>query len=64
MISRAVVLDKLAITRWFPSINVNRQLSQAYRNEFDRLEKLDQQTEQDFQKSKWAPQQILKPQLP
>jgi len=55
MISRAVALDKLAITRWFPSTNVNRQLSQAYRNEFDRLEKLDRQTEQ---------QQIHKPQLP
>ena len=64
MISCTMMLDNLAITCWFPSTNVNRQLSQAYRNEFDRLEKLDQQTTQDFPKRKWAPQQMCKPQLP
>jgi hypothetical protein len=48
----------------FPSTNVNRRLSQAYRNEFDRLEKLDQQMKLDFQKRKWFPQQMRKPQLP
>ena len=64
MISHTMALDNLAITHWFPSTNVNRQPSQAYRNEFDRLEKLDRQMEQDFQKRKWAPQQICKPQLP
>ena len=63
MISCAMVLDNLAITCWFPPTNVNRWLLQAYRNEFDRLEKLDQQTKLDFQKRRWAPQQMCKPQL-
>ena len=35
-----------------------------YKNEFDRLEKLDEQTKVGFQKRKWAPQQMRKPQLP
>jgi hypothetical protein len=50
MISCAVVLDNLVITCWFPSTNVNRRLSQAYRNEFDRLEKLDQQQNRIFKR--------------
>jgi hypothetical protein len=48
MISHTMVLDNLAITHWFLSTNVNRRPSQAYRNEFDRLEKLNQQITQDF----------------
>ncbi len=47
MISRAVSLQNLAVTRWFPSTNVNRCLSQAYRNEFDRLQNLDEETRVD-----------------
>ena len=43
MISRAVSLKNLAVTRWFSSMNVNRCLSQAYRNEFDRLHNLDEE---------------------
>jgi hypothetical protein len=43
MISRAVCLKNLAVTRWFSSMNVNRCLSQAYRNEFDRLHNLDEE---------------------
>ena len=58
------ILGNLVITHWFPSTNVNRQLLQACRNKFDRLEKLDQQMKQNFQKRKWTPQQMHKPQLP
>jgi hypothetical protein len=64
MISRAVSLNNLAVIRWFPSTNVNRRLSQVYRNEFDRLQKLDKETRLDFCKRKWWPNKMHAPQLP
>ncbi|KIM73304.1 hypothetical protein PILCRDRAFT_39654, partial [Piloderma croceum F 1598] len=41
MISRAVSLNNLAVMRWFLPHNVNQRLSEEYRDEFSRLEKLD-----------------------
>ena len=64
MILRAVSLNNLAVIRWFPSTNVNRCLSQVYRNEFDRLQKLDEETRLDFCERKWRPNKMHAPQLP
>ena len=64
MISRAVSLNNLAVTCWFPSTNVNRRLSQAYRNEFDRLNILDEKTRLDFCKRKWRLRKMRALQLP
>jgi hypothetical protein len=44
MISRATVLENLAVLRWFPSTNVDRRLSEAHQNEFERLQLLDELT--------------------
>jgi len=64
MISRAISLNNLAVICWFPSTNVNRRLSQAYRNEFNRLQKLDEETRLNFCKRKWRPNKMHMPQLP
>jgi ATP-dependent DNA helicase PIF1 len=61
MISRAVSLDNLAILCWFPSTNLNRHLSQAYRDEFKRLELLDNRTTDEFNKRKWKPTPLRVP---
>jgi len=41
--------------RWFPPRNVNRRLSEEYRDEFACLEKLDLITKNEFYKRKWRP---------
>jgi hypothetical protein len=38
-----VSLNNLAVTHWFLSTNVNRHLSKAYRNEFNKLKNLDEE---------------------
>jgi hypothetical protein len=38
----------LAVLRWFPSTQVEKCLSPAFRNEFQRLEQLDEITRQQF----------------
>jgi hypothetical protein len=53
MISRAISLENLAIMCWFPSTNLHWRLSPAYRNEFERLEKLDERTTAEYKKRKW-----------
>ena len=55
MILRAISLENLAIMRWFPSTNLDRRLSPAYRNEFKHLEKLDERTMAEYKKRKWRP---------
>lgn len=61
MISRAVSLDNLAILRWFPSMNLDQHLSQVYRDEFERLELLDNRTTDKFNKCKWRPTPLRVP---
>jgi ATP-dependent DNA helicase PIF1 len=53
MISRATALENLAVLRWFPSTNVDRRLSEAYRNEFERLQLLDERTNLEFKTRKY-----------
>ena len=55
MISRAVSLENLAVIRWFPSTNLDRRLSQAYRNEFERIRLLDEKTTSEFRRRRWRP---------
>ena len=55
MISQAVSLNNLVVMRWFPPRNVNQRLSEEYRDEFARLEKLDLITKEEFHKRKWRP---------
>ena len=61
MISHAVCLNNLAIMHWFFSNNVDRRLSEEYREEFDCLKKLDLKTTEDFTKCKWRPITISTP---
>jgi len=53
MISRAVSLENLAVLRWFPATYLNCRLSEAYRNEFDRLKMLDACTTAEYKVRKW-----------
>jgi hypothetical protein len=62
MILRAIFLENLAIMRWFPSTNLDRRLSPEYRNEFKRLEKLDERTMAEYKKRKWRPTTSHQPQ--
>ena len=55
MISQAVSLNNLAVMHWFPPRNINWRLSEEYRDEFARLEKLDLITKDEFHKRKWRP---------
>jgi hypothetical protein len=64
IISHVVSLNNLAVTHWFLSTNVNRHLSQAYRNEFDSLKNLDEETRLNFCKRKWQPRKMCTPQSP
>ena len=61
MISRAVSLNNLAVMHWFPPRIINRRLSEEYRDEFARLEKLDLITQDEFHKRKWRPVALRTP---
>jgi ATP-dependent DNA helicase PIF1 len=53
MVSRAISLNNLAILRWFPSTHVEKRLSPSFRNEFQRLDQLDETTKRNFALRKW-----------
>ena len=62
MILQAVSLDNLDVMRWFSSGNVDCRLSPEYRNEFECLRLLDEQSMDEFSKHKWRPTTIQTPQ--
>jgi hypothetical protein len=62
MISRAISLENLAIMCWFPSTNLDRRLSPAYRSEFGHLKKLGERTTAEYKKCKWHPTTYHPPQ--